>query len=122
MTDEQTTIAALRQIAQQFRDERNWGQYHDPKNIAEALSIEAGELLEHMLWKDVAAVREKLQQDSEYRSEVGDELADVFIYALHFANVAGFDLATIVEKKMAQNAAKYPIDKAHGTATKYTKL
>lgn len=107
-----TTIERLRQ----FRDARDWAQFHDPKNLAIALSIEAAELNELFLWKredEAAGV------DS---ARVREELADVFAYALLLADHYGFDPATIVEEKMAANAEKYPVERSRGTARKYSDL
>lgn len=96
-----------------FRDEREWGQFHNPKDLAAALSIEAAELLECFLWKNAA------DADPE---KVKEELADVLAYALLLAERYGFDVRDIVRKKIEQNALKYPADKARGTATKYDQL
>lgn len=96
-----------------FRDERDWAQFHNPKDLALGLSIEAAELNELFLWKkpeeaDVAKVRE--------------ELADVFGFALLMAHHYGFDIPEIIEEKMAKNAAKYPVEKSKGSNKKYTEL
>ncbi len=97
-----------------FRDERNWAQYHNPKDLAISLSLEAAELLECFQWKSSEdAVREK-------RAEVVDELADVLIYALSMADALGVDPERAVFDKLAKNAAKYPVAKAYGSARKYT--
>lgn len=96
-----------------FRDERDWTQFHNAKDLALALSIEAGELLEAFLWKDaMAADREKVKE----------ELADVFSFALLLAEKYGFDVEEIVLEKIRKNAEKYPVDKAKGSAKKYTEL
>ena len=96
-----------------FRDERDWTQFHNAKDLALALSIEAGELLEAFLWKDaVAADREKVKE----------ELADVFSFALLLAEKYGFNVEEIVLEKIRKNAEKYPVDKAKGSAKKYTEL
>lgn len=101
------------QKLRQFRDERNWKQFHNPKDLAVALSIEASELLEAFLWKaPEAADREKVKE----------ELADVLAYALLLVDTYGFDLNAIVLEKIARNAEKYPVDKAKGSAKKYNEL
>ena len=82
--DSKTTIEELKSLLKEFRDKRDWAQFHDPKNLAEAISIEAGELQEHFLWKDIKTVGEKLKGDSNFRKEVGDELADVIIFCSKF--------------------------------------
>ena len=99
-----------------FRDDRDWKQFHDPKNLATALSIEAAELNEVFLWKTTEESREV---DLE---RVKEELADVFAYGLLLANEFGLDPDEIVLEKVKKNAAKYPVDKAKGVATKYSDL
>jgi NTP pyrophosphatase (non-canonical NTP hydrolase) len=96
-----------------FRDERDWTQFHNAKDLAMALSIEAGELLEIFLWKEPAAA------DSE---KVKEELADVFSFALLLADKYGFNVEEIVLEKIRRNAEKYPAEKAKGNAKKYTEL
>ena len=99
-----------------FRDERNWKQFHDPKNLAAALGIEAAELNEVFLWKTTEESREV------ELAKVKEELADVLAYALLLANEFGLDPEQIVLDKVKQNALKYPVEKAKGVATKYTDL
>lgn len=101
------------QKLRQFRDERDWQQFHNPKDLAMALSIEASELLEAFLWKAPEAA------DTE---KVKEELADVLAYALLLSDAYGFDVQKIVLDKIERNEAKYPIDKAKGSARKYTEL
>lgn len=99
-----------------FRNERNWEQFHNPKDLAVALSIEAAELNELFLWKN-------LQQAGETdREAIADELADVLVYAFFIAEKFGFDVKEIIGKKMKKNAAKYPVEKSRNLATKYTQL
>lgn len=121
MRDDQTTVAEMRERVMAFARERDWVQFHSPKNLSMALAAEAGELMEHFLWSDSAA-SQAVVADPEKRRKIADELADVVIYALEFANVSGLDLAAAIEAKMAQNAAKYPVEKARGRAAKYTEL
>ena len=99
-----------------FRDERNWKQFHDPKNLAAALGIEAAELNEVFLWKTTEESR------AVELAKVKEELADVLAYALLLANEFGLDPEQIVLEKVNQNALKYPVEKAKGVATKYTDL
>ena len=96
-----------------FVKERDWDQFHNAKDLALALSIEAAELNECFLWKS---------HDEAKVDKVKDELADVFIYAILFADKYGFDISEIIAEKIDKNAAKYPIDKAKGNAKKYTDL
>jgi NTP pyrophosphatase (non-canonical NTP hydrolase) len=99
-----------------FRDERDWKQFHDTKNLAVALSIEAAELNELFLWKDAVA------SEAVDKEKIKEELADVFAYALLLAEKQGLDVRQIVLDKIAKNAEKYPVDKAKGSAQKYTEL
>ena len=102
-------IARLRQ----FRDDRDWKQFHNPKDLSLALSIEASELLELFLWKS---------PDQADVSKVKEELADVIAYALLLADSYELDVEQIVLEKIALNEKKYPVSKARGTAKKYTEL
>ncbi len=109
-------IRELIDVLVQFRDERDWAQFHDSKNLATAISIEAAELNEVFLWKDVKASEEV---DKE---KIKEELADVFAYALLLAEKHNLDVKQIVLDKIAQNAQKYPVEKAKGSAKKYNEL
>jgi len=120
--DSNINIQKLKDLVKDFRDKRDWAQFHDPKNLAEAISIEAGELQELFLWKDKDAVTEKIKDDPKFKEEVGEELADIIIYCLNFANTTDFDVATIVKDKIEKADKKYPVEKAKGNATKYTDL
>jgi NTP pyrophosphatase (non-canonical NTP hydrolase) len=102
-----------------FRHERDWTQFHDPKNLAEALSIEAGELLENFLWKTTEQSR---NLSPEELKNVKEELADIFIFLTYLSEEYKIDLLAEVEKKIAKNAAKYPIEKSKGSSKKYTDL
>ncbi len=104
-----------------FAREREWEQFHSPKNLSMALAAEAGELMEHFLWTESAASQAVVREPAK-REEIADEIADVVIYALEFANISGLDLAAAIEAKLAKNAAKYPVEKARGNAKKYTEL
>jgi NTP pyrophosphatase (non-canonical NTP hydrolase) len=102
-----------------FRDERDWMQFHDPKNLAVSVMIEAAELLEHFQWKDKGAVEQHI---IENRSQIADEIADVAMYLVELADNLGIDLIKAMEDKLDKNAKKYPVTKAKGIATKYDKL
>ena len=121
MQDNKTTVAELRSRVLAFARERDWEQFHSPKNLSMALAAEAGELMEHFLWAESKTSGDVLR-DKKKRSEIEDEIADVVIYALEFANMGGIDLAVAIEAKLAKNALKYPIEKAKGRADKYTEL
>ncbi len=121
LSDGSTTVAELKRRILAFAHEREWEQFHAPKNLSMALTAEAGELMEHFLWADAAKSRETVH-DQAKRAKIEEELADVVIYALEFANVAGIDVAAAIEAKMGANARKYPVEKAKGRSEKYTEL
>ncbi|MEY3481728.1 MAG: hypothetical protein RIQ71_2503 [Verrucomicrobiota bacterium] len=113
------TIRELQEIIRKFRDERDWMQFHNHKDMATALAIEAAELQELFLWKrgdgiDLVA--------SEKRERLSEELADVAVYLLELADNLGIDLGQAIVEKLSKNAAKYPVDKAKGSNVKYTDL
>ena len=103
-------------LLEQFRDERDWGQFHDSKNLALALSIEAAELNELFLWKKDAEAEEV------DREKLREELADVFAYAIMLAGRHGLEVSAIVKSKIAKNAQKYPVDQSKGSCAKYDNL
>ena len=121
MNDGTTTTGELRQLVLAFARERDWEQFHSPKNLSMALAAEAAELMEHFLWATTEASA-RIAQDPVKRAKIAEELADVVIYALEFANATGLDVAASIESKMAANAQKYPVEKAKGRADKYTEL
>ena len=95
-----------------FRDDRDWQQFHTPSNLAKAISIEFGELLEEFLWDN----------DNFNLQNVKEELADVMIYCIHMANALDVNIEDIINMKMDKNEIKYPVEKAKGKSTKYTEL
>src|SRR3989338_9814606 len=115
--DESTTIGDLKQKITAFRDARDWRIHNDPKSLAEALIIEAGELLEVFLWKSPNDVTELLKTNVEYREALSDEIADVFLYLMQMAQDTNIDIATAVAHKMEKNALKYPVQEWKGRAT-----
>jgi dCTP diphosphatase len=121
MHDGATTVAEIRERVMNFARERDWEQFHSPKNLSMALAAESGELMEHFLWTESGASADVLR-DPKKSEAIADELADVAIYALEFANIAKIDLAAAIERKLAKNAVKYPVEKAKGRAAKYNEL
>jgi NTP pyrophosphatase (non-canonical NTP hydrolase) len=113
MADTAMTIVQLRQAVQAFVDERDWRQFHTPKNLAMSLAIEAGELMEHFQWLDVD---ESIAygQDPARRTAIAEEIADVFCYLLSLVNALDIDLSDAVLAKLVKNAQKYPADEYHG--------
>jgi len=113
MSDEQTTVAALREMVRQFVEERDWEQFHTPKNLSMSLAIEAAELMEHFQWLTPEESR-KLAENPEALSAVGEELSDVLCYGLALANELGIDVASAMRAKMVKNAIKYPAEEYRG--------
>ena len=113
------TLEQLTQDVVRFRDERDWKQFHNPKDVALSLLLEAGEVLEIFQWKDAAGVAEAAQAR---KNDLADELADVLSYTLLMAHDLGIDLSTALAAKLRKNALKYPVDKAKGSSSKYTGL
>lgn len=119
MSDDSTTLQQLKDLQAAFVAERDWGQYHSPKNLAMALNVEAGELLELYLW---ASEGGSPGLGEPPREKVEAELADVIICALNLANTLGVDISDAVEAKARRNAAKYPAEEVRGRAEKYTEI
>jgi dCTP diphosphatase len=111
--DATTTVQALIDAIAAFRDERDWSQFHAPKNLSMSIAIEAAELMEHFQWVDLAESR-ALVHDPHARQAIAAEVADVLAYCLSFASIAGLDVTTIVREKMAANAVKYPVERFKG--------
>lgn len=109
------SIEELVQSVREFRDERDWRRFHTPKDLAAAIAIEAGELQELFLWKSGSADLEVLEHR---RAEVEEELADIAIFLLSFADVAGIDLAKAIQAKLKKNALRYPVETYRGSNAK----
>ena len=114
-----TDLETLQKRIRIFVDDRDWDQFHNPKDLALSLILEAAEVVEHFQWKSDVEMDEHIAMN---RSEVGNELADVLYWVLLLANKAGIDLSESFEKKMQKNEAKYPIEKSKGNHKKYTEL
>ncbi len=112
-------LIELRDNLRGFATERDWEQFHSPKNLASALTVEAAELLEQFQWLTEEQSR---TLPDDLRARVADEVADVLLYLIRLADQLDVDLISAARTKMANNAAKYPVDKARGTAKKYTEL
>ena len=113
MNEHDTPIAELRALVRDFVDARDWQQFHSPKNLSMALSIEAAELMEHFQWISMDASRE-VKDHAEQQAAVGEELADVIAYALALANVLQLDVTETLARKMKKNEIKYPADQFRG--------
>jgi NTP pyrophosphatase (non-canonical NTP hydrolase) len=113
------SLESLRLALRQFVAERDWDQFHSPKNLAMALSVEASELLEHFQWMPEA---ESNRLGPEKLNQVREEMADVLIYLVRIADKLGVDLLEASSKKLVVNAKKYPAEMARGSAKKYTDI
>jgi dCTP diphosphatase len=121
-SDRDARLADLKQRVLAFAHERDWEQFHSPKNLSMALAAEAAELMENFLWMSPEDSRGAAGPAAKRRQAIEEELADVVIYALQFANQTGIDVAAAIAAKMAVNARKYPVEKARGRSDKYTDL
>jgi len=117
--DEKTTIDELKKLVVKFRDARDWKKYHKPKDLAVSISIEAAELLEYFQWKNDEEIEKMLAEKGE---KVREELADIIIYCLNFADVTKTDISKIVKEKIEDNEKKYPPEKIKGNYKKYNEL
>ena len=116
MTDETTPIQDLRAEVAAFNQARDWGQYHSPRNVAMAVAVEAGELLELFLWSRDEGPQPAVESR---KAAVADEIADVAICLLNLCEVTGVDLTTAIRQKLEQNARRYPADTVRGRMEKY---
>ena len=121
MNDSDTTIAQLKEIVKKHCEERDWDQYHSPKELAIGASVEASELLEHFIYKSDKEMKEMFA-DPKKRGEVSEEMSDTLYYILRLAQMNDIDLSTAFNAKMEQNRKKYPVDKAKGSNKKYNEL
>ena len=116
MTD---SVAGLQDAIDAFVDERDWAQFHTPKNLAMGVAIEAAELMEHFLWTTGEA---SLELDSAKKAAVANEIGDVLIYLLRLGRMLDIDILTAAQEKLVLNREKYPVEKAKGRAVKYVDL
>ena len=113
------SLAELREAVAAFVAERDWAQFHTPKNLAMGVAIEAAELMEHFLWTPET---ESGAPTAERRAQIEQEMGDVLIYLVRLSRVLDVDLVAAASAKLAQNRVKYPVEKARGRATKYLDL
>lgn len=113
-------IRSIQQQLQSFAQERDWDQFHNPKNLAAALSVEASEILELFQWLSPEQSL-TLKDNPKEKQHAADEIADTFIYLLRLADKLEIDIEAAIESKMKKNAEKYPVELARGNATKYNK-
>lgn len=117
--DDKISLENLQKEIRKFVDERDWDQFHNPKDLAISLALEAAEVMEHFQWKSPEEMTEHVKNK---KAEVGDEIADVFYWALLLANKLDINLVEAFQRKMQENRAKYPVSKAKGSHRKYTEL
>ncbi len=117
--DSKTTLQELKDIMEKFVRERELNQFHSPKNLSMAISVEASELMEKLIWIDSKASFDEVEK---YREDIEHELADIITASFMFANACNIDVSDAIIKKMALNAKKYPVEKAKGRCEKYTQL
>lgn len=115
--DNQEPFSAMREYLRQFAKERDWEQFHSPKNVVMALSVEAAELLEHFQW---LSEDQSQNLDPDSLAAVAEEIADVQLYLVRLADRLGVDILQAVNAKTLKNEARYPADKVRGSARKYT--
>ena len=121
ISDQTCTIAQLKDQIRHFVEERDWEQFHTPKDLAIGLSVEAAELLEHFRFQSEAEVEKKLADEASLK-DIGHELADALYFVLLMCDRFGLDAAATLEEKLAVSAARYPIARARGKNLKYTQL
>jgi dCTP diphosphatase len=119
MNEKTTTLYELRQKVARFMEERDWNQFHNPKNLSVSLSCEAAELMELFVWTPEASSRQTFE---EKRTEAEHEVADILFNLLEFCNHTNIDLAAVFERKFKLIEQKYPVEKAKGKTNKYTEL
>ena len=115
------SLDSLMEIIREFRDERDWSQFHTPKNLAAAIAIETSELQECFLWKTDSDI-DKALGDAKKRQSVVDEVADILLFTLLLADRLDIDITDAITNKLSDNAKKYPISLARGNSQKYTEL
>ena len=114
-------IELITRMALDFRDKRDWKQFHSLKNLGISLAIESAELLELLQWKTDSEI-DSLIMDDEFKEQLGFECADILIYLLLISEKAGVDIAAVAKKKIDLNQNRYPVEKAKGNAKKHTEL
>ena len=113
------SIAELTAQIQTFVDAREWRKYHNAKDLAVAISAEAGELMQHFVWQQEEQIEERLEN---HREEIASEIADVAILLFEFADNLGMNLGDVMQAKIARNEVRYPVEKSRGNNLKYSEL
>jgi NTP pyrophosphatase (non-canonical NTP hydrolase) len=121
MEDDNATISGLKNEVKRFCEERDWDQFHNPKDLAIGISTEANELLDIFRFKGEEDIKEIMSNPNK-RQKIGEELADVLYFLLRFAQMNDFDLSDELDKKLKKNNMKYPVEKAKGSNKKYNEV
>ncbi|MCX6775688.1 MAG: nucleotide pyrophosphohydrolase [Candidatus Micrarchaeota archaeon] len=119
--DSEATLDDLKKTVKKFCEDRDWDQYHNAKDLAIGIITESSELLEHFRFKSEKEI-EEMFKDSRKKSEISEEMADVFYFLLRLAQKYDIDLGSELSKKIAHNEKKYPVEKSRGSNKKYTEL
>lgn len=119
--DDTTTLGTLKKMVIDFRNARNWKQFHDPKNLAMGLSIESAELQEIFLWKNKNEIN-KLLNSKDGQKKIQEELADIFVFLLYLSEGCNIDLSKAIMNKIKLNEKKYPVEKSFNSHKKYSEL
>ncbi|MDB9896812.1 nucleotide pyrophosphohydrolase [Gammaproteobacteria bacterium] len=120
MSKENLNLDVIKEKLKQFSKERDWEQYHSPKNLAMALSVEVAELVEIFQWSNDGGIKEV--ENEQTRKEIEEEIADIFNYLIKFVDLMDIDLEKISLEKIQKNDEKYPVEKSKGNSEKYNKL
>jgi len=121
MEDDKTTISELKEVVKKFCEERDWDQFHNPKDLAIGISTEANELLALFRFKRESEIKDIIL-DPKKRDEIGEELADILYFVLRFAQMNSFDLSEELKRKIIKNNERYPVSKAKGSNKKYNEV
>lgn len=121
LSDQNATLSQLRDWVVRFRDERNWEQFHNPKDLVSAIGIEVSELAELFLWRTNQETQQDLM-DGQFRQSMEEEMADILMLFLSLSAVTKVDITQAVQKKLVKTALKYPVDKVYGSAKKYSQI
>jgi len=119
MNNKKFNIEEIYKIITEFRKKRDWEKFHNPKNLAISISLEANELLEHFQWKDL---EESLEYSKNNKNEISSEIADILTYVLYLCNDLSIDISEVIKKKIKENAKKYPVSKSKGNSKKYNQF
>jgi len=119
MDNKNFDLEKIYKIITDFRKKRDWEKFHNPKNLAISISLEANELLEHFQWNDL---KESLEYAKNNKEKISSEIADILVYILYLCNDLNIDLSKAIYKKIKENEAKYPVSKSKGNSTKYNQL